>query len=95
MAGSGEQACEHGAGFARGADAAARAGTPLDAEEGVFCQRAGGPAFPHGAMFKKQERSGSVGMIGIAQSDQHVGIEELDHDFPAARAMTRASSSSY
>jgi len=95
MSGSGEQGRENKAGFTSGADAAVRTRTALDAEEGIFGQWAGSPAFRHGAAFKKPERSGAVGMRGIDQSDQHIGIKELDHDFPEAMAMTRASSSSY
>ena len=80
----------------RGRARAARVATRAqDAEEGVFRQWTGGPPFDRRRFLKEAERGDSVGVIGVPECDQDVGVEELDHDEPEAIAITLASSSSY
>jgi hypothetical protein len=66
-----------------------------NADEGVLGERAGGPPFQGGALFKKLEGSSPVRVIGVPERNQHINIEKVDHEFPVEMEMILASSSSY
>lgn len=69
-------------------------GLSQNAEEGVFSERAGGPAIRNSLLLKEAQGGNPLGVIGVAEGDQHVDVEQPDHALPRARASTRESSSS-
>jgi hypothetical protein len=50
-------------------------GATENADESVFRERAGGPAVHRGTGFKKTERPGTMGVVGVCQSNQHIDIK--------------------
>ena len=70
-------------------------GRTKNPSKAIFSQRTGSPAIGRGAGFKKSKRRYPMRMIGVPERNEHIDIEKLDHAFPVAIAMTRASSSSY
>lgn len=86
---------EEATGLHRGRETVGVSGPTQNSDEGVFREGAGGPTFDRSGLLKKPEGFRPMGMVGIAEGDQEIGIEEVDHCLPVAIAITRASSSSY
>ena len=96
VTGRGGEFAQQFAGGIGGAGAARVGGGAEDAEEGVFGERAGGPAGGHGVDFEETQGGVTVRMAGIAEGDEDVGVEQ-EHQRVSwrgrAKLMARSSSS--
>lgn len=95
MAGCGKKALQEEAHVSRRTGTSRISTAAYHTEKRILRKRAGCPTFHRRGFFKEMKRRTAMGMIGIPQGDQNIGVEKVNHlaTFVAISNILESSSS--